>query len=262
MGIPLIGGRLFDRRDDAEAVPVAIINETMAARFWPQGDAVGRSLHRQEGEVRVAGIVKDSKYRELNESPMPYLYLPFAQLPRTRATLLARFAPSSGSNAARTLPEAIRNLEPKLPVSDLRSARQHLDVMILPQRIAGNAAVSLGLVGLLLCCLGIYGIVAYSLRRRWREIGIRLSLGASPGGVARRLVREGLVLSMVGFAAGLAAALPAAKALERFLIDGSPVDLPALAVASSLLLVASLAASYLPARRAARIDPVSALRSQ
>jgi len=263
--IPLLQGRDFDDRDVEGAPRVAIINETMADHFWPAGDALGAEL--VTGSVadgtrwQVVGIARDSKYASFTAETPFFTYLPLAQSYRPQMSLQVR-----GRNAeAPSLPAmrgVLRELDPDLPFMEVIALREYVEIGFLPQRIAGSVAGILGVVGLLLGAVGIYGVTAYTVNQRLHEIGIRKALGAPRGQVLRLVVRQGMLAPLLGMAAGVSLALPLTRLLAAFLMGISPVDPITFAGVLALLAVVAFLANWLPARRAASTDPLVCLRHE
>lgn len=266
--IPLLEGRGFGSEDRSSSRGVAIVNETFAQRFFgdrsPLGQLVYRISNADEGmsdrELEIVGVTADSRYRTLDEEPMPFVYLSFEQSERTSATLLVRG--SSAEALAGPVRERFRELAPNLPIADAASLEQRLGVAFLPQRIAAAVTGSLGLAGLFLAMVGLYGVLAYGVQRRAREIGLRSSLGASPKDIVGLVARQGFLLVAVGAAIGIPLSLLVTRFLRQLLYGLDPVDPASYAGVAILLLVAGLVATFLPARRAAAIDPISVLRAE
>lgn len=260
--LPIVAGRDFDDRDGGGALPVAIVSQAMAERFWPGQDAVGRRFTAgEEGadSLVVVGVARNAAHRRLGETPRALVYLPFAQSYSSTMTLLVRSAGAPDAIAP-ALRREISSLEPDLPVSSVMSLREFIGIALLPQRMAAAVASSLGLIGLVLAVVGIFSVVSHAVGQRTREIGIRVALGAAPHEVLSLVIRQGMTLTLVGVAVGLALALATTRFLSSFLLGVSPADLPTFAGIAFLLAGAALLASYLPARRASRIDPLQALR--
>jgi predicted permease len=258
--IPLVRGRPFTADDRKDVAPVAIVNEAMAKHFWPGQDPIGKTFLRDGKTTQIVGIAKNSKYIRVNESPRDHLYLPY---PQSAALGLTLFVRTNGDpNAvAPALRNEIRTLAPDLPVLNLMTLAESISIARMPQRVAATVASILGLVGLLLAAVGIYGVVAYSVAQRHREIGIRMALGALPGSVLRLVLRQGVKLALFGVVVGGMAAFGLGRLLESLLFGLSASD-PVTYLGIALLLVGTaLAASLLPARRAARIDPMTAFRA-
>jgi predicted permease len=260
--LPIVAGRDFDDRDARGTVPVAIVSQAMAERFWPGQDAVGRRFAAGEGDADslvIVGVARNAAHRRLGETPRALVYLPFAQSYSSTMTLLVRTvgAPNAVAPALR---REVSALEPDLPISSLMPLREFIGIALLPQRMAAAVAGSLGAIGLLLALVGVFSVVSHAVGQRTREIGIRVALGARPHEVLSLVIRQGMTLTLVGVGAGLAIALATTRFLSSFLLGVSPADLPTFAGIPALLAGAALLASYIPARRASRIDPLEALR--
>jgi predicted permease len=272
LGIPILRGRAFTPADGAAAPAVAIVNESFAARFWPGRDPIGLTL-RMRGEdgppVEVVGLAKDSKYRSLTEEPMPFYYLPIAQ-DFAFVERFARLFPlhvvvrGGGDFAAtgRAVAAALREIDPDLPVYPARPMAEHLGISALPSRVASLVFTAFGALGLFLASLGLYGVVAYAMARRTREIGVRMALGASRRDVLELGIRDGLTLALAGVGLGALLAAALGQGLRSLLFGLSPVDPVSFLLVPLLLAVVALAASAIPAARAARVDPVEALRHE
>jgi predicted permease len=265
LGIPLLQGRDFDDRDVDGAPHVAIINEAMANHFWPDGDAVGATFltgSLDSGtEWRVIGVARDSKYSSLTADEQFFTYMPMWQRPRSAVALQVKVS-DPGAPPIDAIRAAIGRIDPDLPFLDVVGLRDYVEIAYLPQRIAGTVAGVLGLVGLLLGAVGIYGVTAYAVSQRVREIGLRKALGAQREEMVRMVVRQGMVAPLVGMAVGLALALAVSRLLSAFLLGISPVDPITFAGVLTLLIAVTLLANYLPARRAASVDPMTALHHE
>jgi putative ABC transport system permease protein len=262
MGIQLVRGRAFTARDDENAPPVAIINETMAERFWPNEDALGRRLTSYGGLSReIVGIVRDVKTRDLAENAGPQLYTPFVQTPWPFLAVVARTTGDPVGLAA-TLRQAISGVDPDLAAGDVRTIDDYLAQSVATPRfnatlIAGFAALALFLAG-----CGLYGVMSYAVVQRRREIGIRMALGAQPGDVRSMVVSQALKMGLAGLLVGLAGAFAATRLLDNLLFGVGPSDPATFATVCGLLLGVVLVAAYVPARRATRVDPMVALRAE
>ena len=261
MRIPVVRGRSFTDADDARATQVAIVNETFVKRLWPNGDALGRTFGFHGDRIEVVGIARDAKYGSLTEKTPAYVYIPTQQMWQPNQTLLVRTAadPAALTSAIR---DAVRDIDGAVPRPLARSLREQTSIVLFPQRIAAIVTGVLGAVGLLLAAVGLYGIIAYSVGRRTREIGVRVALGAQRWDVLRMVVREGMWLAGVGVAVGIALAAAATRLIAGFLFDVSPIDALTFVGMSALFVAVAFLASYLPARRAASTDPLTALRSE
>jgi predicted permease len=258
--IPVLLGRAFARTDNEQSPKVAIINETLAKRLAPDGNAVGRTFGFHRAQVTVVGVVRDSKYGDLTERTPSYLYIPVAQQWRPDLAIMVRTVGDPAALAP-ALRDIVRDIDPALPRPLVRTLQQETAIVLFPQRIAAIVTGVLGGVGLLLAAVGLYGIIAYSVSRRTREIGVRVALGAQRWDVLRMVVREGMRLAGTGVMVGLVLAAIATRLIAGFLFSVSPMDGMTFAGMSALFIAVALLASYLPARRAAATDPLTALRS-
>ena len=262
MGIPIRQGREYNDTDTLQSPRTLVINESMARRYWPQGNALGGKIRLGQNLAEVIGIVADSKYSSINERPLPQLFFPMS---RSETSTLRLFVKTSGDPAPMVaeVRNAIRGLDASLPVYDARTLNEHMQVAVFAQRMAADLLGAMGVLALLLAAIGLYGVMAYAVSQRTQELGIRLALGASPGSLLGMIVRQGMKLTTIGLAIGLALALGAFGSIGavRTLLPGiSPLDpLTFIAVPVVLGLVALLA-SWIPGRRAGRVDPLVALR--
>ena len=265
MGVPLLRGRDFTRADGPAPTSVAIVNETLAERFWPGGDAVGqRFLNPQtEGPPRVlevVGVARDQKYRSLGEAPRNFVFVPLGQNYQSGLTLAVRTDP--GAPVVPEVRALLRSMNPYLPVLHAQAMEEFAGVGLLPQRLAGWVAGCLGMLGMLLAGTGLYAVTAFSTLQRTREIGIRMALGAQRREVLGAVLWQGMRLALAGMALGLAVALAATRLLGGLLFGVSPQDPIVLGMMTAALGAVALLACYFPARRAARVDPMIALRHE
>ncbi len=260
MQIPVVAGRKFQSSDTQSSVPVAIVNEAMAQTYWPKRSAIGGRIQMGKQTLQVVGIAKNIKYRDLSEHPLPFLYLPFSQQYESLMTLHVETAVDPTTLAGPVLAE-VRRLDAATPVQDVQTMQHFFrEGALFGNRLVTQVVTVIGLFGLLLAITGLYGVIAYSVSRRTREIGIRMAIGADPCSVAWLVLRQGMKLTAIGGAIGLVLSLLASQVLGSLLVGVSARD-PEVYVAVPLLLAAiSLLACYVPARRAARIDPLLALR--
>ena len=268
MKIPLRAGRLFDARDDAVGPEVAIINEEAARRYWPGVDAIGKQLHLgvrlvrgvRSGQKTIVGVVGDVKFGALDAATPPEVYLPHAQHPVGDLTIAVRTAgdPLSAVPAARGV---LATMDRELPMADIRTMNDLVGRSIAERRFVLLLIAAFATLAVLLAAIGIYGVLAYLVTQRVQEIGVRLAIGASPGDVVRLFVREGATLTIMGLACGLAGALAAAQALTSLLFGVKATDPSTFAGVAVALASVALVATYVPARRAARVDPMTALRT-
>ncbi len=262
MRVPMVSGRGFTAADREGAPQVAVVNETFAARYWPGQDPIGKRLTSFSGatSIEIVGVARDGKYQMLTETPLPYLYRPFLQ-DYEEMTLHVRVARDTDSLLP-LLRSEIRAVDSELPIVRLASMRSETAFATFPQRVAATLLGACAGLALLLAAVGLYGVVAYAVSQRAREIGIRMALGASRHAVVRMVLRGSMKVVAIGLAIGLALALAAGRAIESFLGDVSPADPIALVAGPLVLIACALVASWLPARRAARIDPMKALREE
>ena len=258
--LPIVSGRAFRAADDARAPRVAIVNETLVRRHFPDGNALGRTFGYRGEAVTIIGVARDAKYQSLSEEVPPFAYFPIAQIWRADQALLVRSAGNAASLAPGVI-EAVRAIDPALPRPAVRTLEHETSIALLPQRVAATVTGALGLVGLLLATVGLYGMMAWSVGRRTREMGVRVALGARQSDVLGMIVSEGMRLAVVGVCIGLILAAATTRLLSKFLFSVSPLDAITFIGMSVVFVVVALVASYLPARRAAAADPMSSLRA-
>ncbi len=262
MRVPLLRGRGFAPTDREGAPQVAIVNETFASRYWPGQDPLGKRLTAFSGaqEIEIVGVARDGKYHSLTEAPLPYIYRPFLQ-DYEEMTLHVRVARDAESFLPLLRREA-RAVDSELPIVRLASMRSETAFATLPQRIAATLLGGCAALALLLAAVGLYGVVAYAVSQRTREIGIRMALGAGRRTVVRMVLEGSMKVVALGLGIGLALALAAGRAAQTFLGDVSFADPIALVAGPFVMIACALVASWLPARRAARVDPMKALREE
>jgi len=261
MGIPLVQGRGFEPSDREGAAPVAVVNEAFAKRFWPGETPIGRRFSTRRGGTReVVGVARDGMYWSLTEDRQPHFYEPLAQAYEADMVLLVRSA-SDPRSILPVLTREARALDPELPV-EANTMTEHLGFALLPQRIGAAVLGVFGAVAALLAAFGLYGVMSYVVSQRTAEIGIRMALGARAHDVRMLVVRRALALTVTGLGLGLAGALAVTRVLAAFLVDVGPTDPATLASVAVLFTAVALLASWLPARRAAAVDPMRALRSE
>ncbi len=262
MGIPILRGRSFLQSDDRDGAPVAIVNEAFAERFWPGENAVGKRIRAGGEDRQVIGVVPTGRYFSIGEDPKPYYYLARAQTYRGQSTFLHVRTASEPSAYLEVVRKVVAQLDPTLPVSDLGTMHDALGLAYLPARMAAGVIGSFAVLALLLAAVGLYGVVSFTVAQGTRDIGVRMALGARAGDVIRGVVREGMSLVAVGLVLGLAAGWLLSRAATSVLYGISATDPLAYATALAVLLATAFVASLLPARRAAYIDPLIALRSE
>ena len=263
MGIPILRGRGFQTSDTADAPRVAVVNEQFARHYWPDGDALGKHIRLENSAgtpVEIVGVAQTIKYQETFERPTDFVYMPLAQHPVVRMALMVR---STGDplQLVQPLKEIVRVLDPNMPMLQTMTYEDfYLNRAVKGPGIAIQLVGTMGAVGLVLAIAGLYGVIAYNVSRRTREIGIRIALGAASSDVLRLVMGKGLVLVGLGTLIGLAMGFALEQLMNSMLFNAGGVDLVAyVAVVPSLFLVTMLAA-YVPARRASRIAPTQALR--
>jgi predicted permease len=264
LGIPILRGRTLADTDQPNTPAVVVINETMAKRFWPDQDPIGKrfKFFGQDFFNQVVGVAKDSKYNFVGEDPTPYIYQSTTQVYQPAVSMIVK-AQNPGAVLG-TLRREIQQLDKNLPLTAVFTLEEVFDQSLWPPRMAASLLLIFAGLSLLLAVIGIYGVMAYAVNQRTREIGIRMALGASRQEVLQMVVLQGFRLTLIGVAAGLALAFlvtrAVSSALGNLLINVNPTDVMTFVVVPVVLTMAALAASYLPALRATRIDPMVALR--
>jgi predicted permease len=261
MGIPMKEGRGFTDRDDSASVRVMVVNEEMARKYWAGASPIGRTVKYGGKEHTVVGVVPTGKYQRLGEPPTPFYYLAQAQHWREGMSIVVRTT-GDPQQVAPVLRSAVAAFDETLPVSDIRTMTKHLGIALLPARLAAAALGVFGLLGLVLASIGMYGVMAYTVSQRRREIGIRMAIGAAGRDVVGMIMRQGLSLVIVGAAIGIGGALAASRLLRGVLYSPSVVDPVTFAGVPLLLTAVAALASWLPARRASGVDPLEALRRE
>ena len=268
MGIPLIAGRTFNPQDLQNSPKVAVINETMAHRFFPNRSAIGQRFAIGEtpdhpGEIEVIGVVKDAKYTALSEGSLMAAYFPCTQSPGFYGNFAVRYAPGANRKEiiARTR-TAIAQINANILVDSVSTLAEQVDRSIASQSLIARLSGFFGVLAVFLACIGIYGLLSYSVARRTSELGIRLALGAQTGTLLWMILRESILLLALGLAIGIPVALTSTRILKSLLFDLSPLDPAAIAIAVAAVACMTIAAAWLPARRATRIDPTQALRTE
>jgi len=261
MKIPILEGRDFNMRDDITAPPVMIVNQEFVRRYIATGIAVGRLVRGWGKWFRIVGVVQNSKIYRLTEAPQPYFYVPMRQIYRPEMGLVFYVrASSSISSAITALQRQAQAVDPAVPVFDVTSLNDIIAASLFTQRISASLLGVLGNVALLLAAVGLYGVMAYSVAQRTNEIGIRMALGALSRDVLRLVLGQAAKLAMMGVVVGIAAALALTRLMSTLLFGVSATDPTTFAGVALLLVVVALAASYVPVRRAMKLDPVVALR--
>jgi predicted permease len=266
--MPLLIGRAFNPTDKAGTPRVAIVNETLARRFFPNADisaALGQGLSFETGSseadrIQIVGIVRDAKYETVGEDPQPFVYRPLQQSYTGELTLHIRRESGDAGSVLAAVRREVGTLDKDVPMLNVMTLNEQIGYSLLPLRVAASIAGSLGMVGMLLAALGVFGVVNYSVLQRTREIGIRMSLGAQRSDVLRLIVTQGLWLAIIGIAVGVAMAAALTRTLSSLLYGVSALEPVTFIGVALLMMTVALLASYIPARRATKVDPLVALR--
>jgi predicted permease len=264
MGIQLLRGRNFTAQDaEKNAAPVAIIDETMAGEFWPNEDALGRRFRFMisKDPIEVIGIARNSKAVTLGEIPTPMVYWPLKEITDTGVTLFVHTTGAPGMMLSE-IRRIVRSVDVHIPITYEKTIRQHMAIALWPSWMGAMLLGSLGLLAFILASMGVYGVMAYSVSQRTRELGIRMALGAQTNQVIQLVLRQGMSLAVIGLGLGLFAAFGSTRLAGSLLYGVNPSDPVIFVGVTSLLAFAAFAACYFPARRALKINPVTALRTE
>jgi len=261
IGIPIVAGREFLRTDDQNAPAVAIVNETMAAKYWPGKDPIGQRLKVKDKWLQVVGIAKNANYETKLEAPRSFFYVPLRQNWSVQNYLLIRTRESAGA-ILNALGHEVRALDPTIAPRVVYPLQENVDRMSYTQRLSVALVALFGGMALFLAAIGLYAVMSYSVSQGTREFGLRMALGASVRDLLRLVLSHGLRLTIAGIVIGAVAALLLTRLMGNLLYKVSPRDPIAFGAALIVLIAVALVACFLPARRAARIDPVQALREQ
>ena len=268
LGIPILQGRGFLESDQKGAPLVAVVNEQTAKHFWPKGDALGKRFHLKSATgdlVQIVGIAKASKYFWIAEPPLDYVYLPFRQNERTGMALVSESVAPDAASLAPTVREVLRGLDPDMPAFDVRTMQDlYNQRAVKTPNMLAEIVAGLGMMGLVLAIVGLYGLVAYSVSRRTREIGIRMAIGADRSKVIWMVLKQGLELGGVGVAVGLVLSFFVCNIVtsKLWIATFDHVNPLLYAIIALPLLAITGMATWAPARRASRIDPMRALRDE
>jgi putative ABC transport system permease protein len=265
MGIPLLRGRSFAASDRRDAPPVMMVNQTMAERYWPGEDPVGQRIATAGPEgpwAEVIGMVGDFKRTGLEIAPRPEMFKPYSQMafPLRSMRVVVATGGTSAEALAPVLRQAVWEVDRDQPVSALRPLEQVVAESVSRQRFTMLTLGFFAAIALLLGAVGIYGVLSYAVSERTREVGVRMALGAAPGDLRGWIMRQGLTPVLAGLGFGVVAALAFSRLIRSLLFGVGAADPITFAAISALLVAVALAAVWLPARRATRIDPVAALR--
>jgi putative ABC transport system permease protein len=265
LGTPLLQGRFFGAGDDEQAPPVALVDEALVNRFFPNADPVGRQIKPGPRESKapwmtIVGVVGNIKTDGFDQPDQPHLYVSMLQNPGYAMAVYVRTNGSSAAGLTQAVRQQVQAVDPNLPLFGERTMDDLVSASLAQRRFAMQVVGLFGLLALLLAGIGIYGVMAYSVAQRTREIGIRMALGASTGSILSWLLRQGMRLTLIGVGVGLIGALAITRLLRGLLFGIAPTDVVTYAGLTILLAVVSLLACYIPARRATKVDPLIALR--
>ncbi|HWK11908.1 MAG TPA: FtsX-like permease family protein, partial [Vicinamibacterales bacterium] len=265
MGIPLLKGRPFTSADTPKSTQVVIINETMAKKFWPTEDPIGQKLSFGAGaanENEIVGVVGDTRSASLATAPVSESFYPLSQFPQATMAIVVHTELSDPASLIPAIRQRIASVDADLPLVRARTMETVVAASAGTTRLTSVLTSVFGGLAGLLAALGIYSLIAYSVAQRTRELGIRVALGADRRAVLRLIVGEGLLLACIGIAIGLAGARLLTGTLQTMLFEVSPLDPAVIAMTCAAITLITMAASYVPARRAIRVDPVHALRAE
>jgi predicted permease len=261
MGISLLRGRDFNDRDTTSTPGVIIVNETLARRVSPDGNAVGKRIRMDSkgDHLEIVGVVRDVKYRQLAEKPVFFGYRPLSQVYRPAMTLHVRTAADPLAIIDQVRAE-VKALDADLPLTNVKTMQEHMRLPLAPAKLLALLSSAFGVLATLLAAIGLYGVMAYIVSSRTREIGIRMALGAQRSGVRRLVIQQAMQLALSGIALGLIAAFALTRVVASVLYGVGATDPATFIGVAVLLLIVALLASYIPARRATKVDPLVALR--
>jgi predicted permease len=265
LSMPLLAGRTFTDADTAKSEEVAVVNEELAKKLYPEGGALGQIMkigERDSESVRIVGIVKTAHYGSLREKPRAMFYVSSAQKDEYGSLVVSIDSNRAGASVLDRIRGIIHEEDPNLAISSIVPLGALVNQSMRQEKLLARLAGFLGAAALLLAAIGLYGILAYSVSQRTSEIGIRMALGAQPRTVEGMILRESMMVVMIGAAIGIPLTLACGRLIQSVLYGIDPGDIATIAGASALMLVVALAASLLPARRAARLDPLVALRNE
>ena len=259
MGMPILAGRQFQSQDEEHSLPVAIVDETLARTYWPQGDSLGKRIQLDGSWITIVGVVPNVKNRKLDEPARPYIYRPFSQWVRHETRLIVRTANDPASLIS-NIRQQVAALDSELPLSDVSTIEQAMARSVGTTRVTNWLLIAFAAIALLLAMMGIYGVISVNVAGRTNEFGVRLALGAQTGNLLRMVLTQGLTLAVIGVAIGVPVAIALTRLMQSFLFGISATDLFTFVIISAVVLLIALLACYLPARRATKVDPLVALR--
>jgi predicted permease len=261
LGIPIVLGRDFNERDAANPTASALINETAARKMFPNENPIGRRVGQQlenSGETEIIGVIRDTKYNSVRDEAPPTIY---TSIRGNAGSVWVMMRTEGDPNAMiPAVRSTVQKIDPDVPTVGMTTQTEQLEGRFAQERLFALAYSLFGGLALLLACIGLFGLMSYSVSRRTNEIGIRMALGAQRSGVVSMVLRESMVMVVIGVVIGVAASIAAGRLIATVLFGLSATDAWTMAGAIGLMVIVSLAAGYLPARRAARVDPMTALR--
>ncbi len=264
LGIPLRSGRLFNSTDTADTPSVMLINETFERRFFSGENPIGKRINlgseREPDWNQVVGVVDDVKYNGIAEEVQPALYQPAAQAPSWGMSLIIKTDVADPVRLTSAVRNEVKTLDPELPVAEVSTLEDRIVTAMAQPRFRTTLIALFAAVALILACVGVYGVISYSVSQRTHEIGVRMALGAQTGDVLKMVIKQGLGLAAVGVTIGLAASFVLTRLMSSLLFEVKTTDLPTFTITAVMLALTALLACYLPARRAAKVDPLVALR--
>jgi putative ABC transport system permease protein len=266
VGTPLVRGRTIDETDRDTSPPVAVVDETLARRFWPDGNALDREIRMGDAKstnpwMRIVGVVKSAKHGNVTEDPTRHVYVPLAQSQGRSMDLVIR-AGADPAALTRSIRGQVQAMDASLPFYDVHTLRGAVARTLGTRRLTNQLLLGFALTALLLAAIGIYGVMALGVADRFQEFGIRLALGAAPADVLRLVLRQGLQLVAIGVGIGAVAALGLTRSITAFLFGVKALDPLTFGIVALVMAAVALAACYVPARRATATDPLAALRHE
>jgi putative ABC transport system permease protein len=269
LGMPLLRGRSFTGRDGLPGQAAAIVNQRFANKYWPGADPLGKRLRilwpaekGEEGWLTVVGVAPDVHYREPSQEIGPLVYLPYRQAPPQRYLVLLARGSQDGHALIAPMRAMVERVNPDVTLTYVLTLPEFFAQMRWGNRLFGSLFVVFAFIGLALASVGIYAVMAYSVSQRTQEIGIRMALGAPQASILKLIVGYGSRLALLGVVAGLAASFAATRVMTSWLVGVTPTDTATFSAVALLLVAVAVLACYVPARRAARLDPLAALRTQ
>jgi len=262
LGLSLLSGRGLSSSDGADNAKVIVVNETFAKKYFGNGDPVGHTIATWRNDWRIVGVCQDAKYQNIKEAIPPTIYIPFRQFPLRYGAYFAVRTALPPMSLAKEVQKTVAAIDPNVPVANLATQEQIIGGTIKQERLLATLCAGLAAFALVIACIGLYGLLSFNVARRTSEIGIRMALGAQPGNVARVILSEALLLAAIGIGVGLPVAFAAFRLIRSQLYGVEPSDPITLGMVIIVMIAVALFAAWLPARRAAKVDPMVALRHE